>query len=259
MGTHQGKLSNTPAASSRPATASVATIGTAMCLFGATGAFRGTHYQPVRNCSLVRRRWARCSWRPGCGCAPPRGRRGMRRRHPRGLGGAPVGRHSAMSRRSARSTFRGRMPQPTNWLYCNGFSTLQPGKARYGLMLREGLPVRDGTVVHPVTISSPPPPPMPAGSCPISSSATRHWPELDAVHVLVTHLWAQIAVAGPNSRAPCSNARSPRISPIAPSPISSGAGDGGGRRAKGRPSGFPASLPMSCRCWPATAMTWRAC
>ena len=44
-----------------------------------------------------------------------------------------------------------------NRLYCNGFSTLAVGKARYGLMLREdGIVFDDGTtsaISHPVTIS----------------------------------------------------------------------------------------------------------
>ena len=79
------------------------------------------------------------------------GRRGLARcRHPRGAWRCASRSASAMSRRSARSTFRGRMPRTLlNRLYCNGFSTLQPGKARYGLMLREdGFLFDDGTVSH---------------------------------------------------------------------------------------------------------------
>ena len=56
----------------------------------------------------------------------------------------------ATSRPSARSTCRARTPATfLDRVYCNTFSTLPVGKARYGLMLREdGFVLDDGTTAR---------------------------------------------------------------------------------------------------------------
>jgi methylglutamate dehydrogenase subunit C len=90
-------------------------------------------------------------------------------------------------------------------LYCNTFSTLAIGRARYGLMLREdGIVFDDGTTSRL------------AGDHFIMTTTTANaakvmshiefchqalWPELDVTYNSVTEQWAQIAVAGPRSRA----------------------------------------------------------
>lgn len=89
-------------------------------------------------------------------------------------------------------------------IYCNTFSTLPVGKARYGLMLREdGLVLDDGTTarlgpnrfVMSTTTAN-------------AARVMQHleychqvlWPTLDLRMASVTEQWAQIAVAGPLSR-----------------------------------------------------------
>jgi sarcosine oxidase subunit alpha len=89
-------------------------------------------------------------------------------------------------------------------LYANMMSTLPIGRARYGLMLREdGIVFDDGTVarlgetrwVLTTTTAN-------------AARVMQHidyarqvlWPTLDTQAVSVTEQWAQIAVAGPNSR-----------------------------------------------------------
>ena len=90
-------------------------------------------------------------------------------------------------------------------LYCNTFSTLAVGKARYGLMLREdGIVFDDGTTSrladdHYLMTTT-------------TANAARvmahiefcHqalWPELNVQYVSVTEQWAQMALAGPFARA----------------------------------------------------------
>ena len=92
-----------------------------------------------------------------------------------------------------------------NRLYCNGWSTLPVGKARYGLMLREdGIVFDDGTVSRlgddhffmTTTTGN-------AGAV-LSHIEFCHqalWPDLDVQYVSVTDQWAQLAVAGPKARA----------------------------------------------------------
>jgi sarcosine oxidase subunit alpha len=90
-------------------------------------------------------------------------------------------------------------------LYANIMSTLPLGKCRYGLMLREdGFVFDDGTVArigenrYVITTTT-------VNAVPVM----RHvdfalqviWPDLEAVACSVTESWAQIAVAGPHSRA----------------------------------------------------------
>jgi methylglutamate dehydrogenase subunit C len=90
-------------------------------------------------------------------------------------------------------------------LYCNTFSILSIGKARYGLMLREdGIVFDDGTTSrlaedHFVMTTTT------ANAARVMSHIEFchqvHWPELDVQYVSVTEQWAQLAVAGPNARA----------------------------------------------------------
>ena len=89
-------------------------------------------------------------------------------------------------------------------LYCNTFSTLAVGKARYGLMLREdGIVYDDGTTSrladdHYVMTTTT------ANAAKVMSQMEfAHqalWPELDVTYVSITEQWAQMAVAGPKAR-----------------------------------------------------------
>ncbi|MFC0239456.1 sarcosine oxidase subunit alpha family protein [Rhodopseudomonas telluris] len=90
-------------------------------------------------------------------------------------------------------------------VYINTFSTLPVGKVRYGVMLREdGFVMDDGTTARL------------ADDHYVMSTTTANavkvmqhlefchqvlWPELDVQMVSVTEQWAQVSVAGPNSRA----------------------------------------------------------
>ena len=90
-------------------------------------------------------------------------------------------------------------------LYCNTFSTLAPGRARYGVMLREdGVVFDDGTTsrladdhfIMTTTTAN-------AGRV-MSHIEFCHqalWPDLDVTYVSVSEQWAQMAIAGPKSRA----------------------------------------------------------
>jgi sarcosine oxidase subunit alpha len=89
-------------------------------------------------------------------------------------------------------------------VYINTFSTLAPGKARYGVMLREdGFVMDDGTTArlsqdHWVMTTTT------ANAAKVSQHlefcAQVLWPELDVRMTSVSEQWAQIAVAGPRSR-----------------------------------------------------------
>jgi sarcosine oxidase subunit alpha len=92
-----------------------------------------------------------------------------------------------------------------NRLYCNTFSTLDVGKARYGLMLREdGIVFDDGTTSRLATdhflMTT-----TTANAARVMSHMEfchqAHWPELDVQYVSVTEQWAQMAIAGPKARA----------------------------------------------------------
>jgi len=91
-----------------------------------------------------------------------------------------------------------------NKIYCNAFAKLPVGKVRYGLMLREdGLVMDDGTTarmsenhfIMTTTTAN-------------AESVYRHlefchqclWPEMEVHLISTTDSWAQIAIAGPNSR-----------------------------------------------------------
>jgi len=89
-------------------------------------------------------------------------------------------------------------------IYINTFSTLAPGRVRYGVMLREdGFVMDDGTTAH-----------LAHGRYVMSTTTAnaakvfQHlefarqvlWPELDVQLVSVTDQWAQYSIAGPRSR-----------------------------------------------------------
>ena len=91
-----------------------------------------------------------------------------------------------------------------NRLYCNGWNTLEVGKARYGLMLREdGIVFDDGTTSRLaddhffMTTTT-------ANAARVMSHLEfchqALWPDLDVQYVSVTEQWAQMAVAGPKAR-----------------------------------------------------------
>ena len=91
-----------------------------------------------------------------------------------------------------------------DFVYINTFSTLKPGRVRYGLMLREdGTVMDDGTTArlsdtHYVMTTT----------TAAAGAVMRHLeyvhqclrPELDVSMISVTEQWAQFAVAGPKSR-----------------------------------------------------------
>jgi heterotetrameric sarcosine oxidase alpha subunit len=89
-------------------------------------------------------------------------------------------------------------------LYVNTFSTLQVGRARYGLMLREdGFALDDGTVSRIADDRF-----FMTTTTGNAGRVFQHmhfchqvlWPELDVQFVSVTDQWAQFSVAGPNAR-----------------------------------------------------------
>ena len=111
-----------------------------------------------------------------------------------------------MSRRWARSTSRG--PDAGEFLdfvYCNMFSTLKPGRVRYGLMLREdGHVMDDGTdraagresLCH--DDHHLPPPGRSWTHLEFVHQCLR--PDLDVAFISTTEQWAQFSVAGPKAR-----------------------------------------------------------
>lgn len=91
-----------------------------------------------------------------------------------------------------------------DFVYINSFSTLKPGRVRYGLMLREdGLVMDDGTTAclaenhYLMTTTT-------AAAGPVMRHLEfvrqAHRPDMDVRFVSVTEHWAQFAVAGPKSR-----------------------------------------------------------
>ena len=90
-------------------------------------------------------------------------------------------------------------------VYCNGFAALPVGKARYGLMLRDdGMVLDDGTTSrlaesrYYMTTTT-------AQAGPVLAHLERllqvDWPDLAVSVTSVSDQWAQMALAGPNSRA----------------------------------------------------------
>jgi sarcosine oxidase subunit alpha len=89
-------------------------------------------------------------------------------------------------------------------LYCNDLDSLQPGKLRYALMLREdGILFDDGTVAqlgpqhYLVTMTT-------ANAAAawrwMNKLLQLHWPELDVQLTRVSDHWASLAIAGPAAR-----------------------------------------------------------
>ncbi len=92
-----------------------------------------------------------------------------------------------------------------DFVYCNTFSTLKPGRVRYGLMLREdGYVMDDGTTAR-----------LSDGQWIMTTTTAAagevmkhlewvyqaHCPQLDLRFISVTEQWAQFAIAGPEARA----------------------------------------------------------
>ena len=92
-----------------------------------------------------------------------------------------------------------------DFVYTNMFSTLKPGKVRYGLMLREdGLVLDDGTCAcigddHFVITTTTAAAGLVMRHLEFVSQCLR--PDLDVKFISVTEQWAQFAVAGPRSKA----------------------------------------------------------
>ena len=89
-------------------------------------------------------------------------------------------------------------------IYCNNLETLEPGRLRYVLMLREdGILFDDGTVAqldrdhYLVTMTT-----ANAAACWrwMNKLLQLHWPDLDVQLTSVSDHWASLAIAGPESR-----------------------------------------------------------
>ena len=221
MATDQGKLGNVNAIAllAEATGKSIAEVGTTTfrpfytpVSFGAlAGASIGRHFQPIRKSPLHEWAveqgaafveaglWMRSSWFPNDGedwlAAAKREVLATRT----GVGVCDV---STLGKIDIQGKDAGAF---LDKLYCNTFSTLAIGKARYGLMLREdGIVFDDGTISrlgedHFLMTTT-------------TANAARvmthiefcHqalWPELDVTYTSVTEQWAQMAIAGPKSRA----------------------------------------------------------
>ena len=222
MATDQGKLSNVNAIGllAQARGVSPADVGTTTfrpfytpVSFGAlTGSSTGAHFQPVRNSPLhgwaakngavfiEAGLWYRSSWFPRAGETGWResvDREVLTVRSHAGLCDVSTLGKIEIGGRDA-ATFLDRV-------YSNGFAKLPVGKARYGLMLREdGLIYDDGTTSrlsenrYFMTTTT-------AYAAGVMSHlefcAQVLWPDLDVQLVSVTDQWAQMAIAGPQSRA----------------------------------------------------------
>ncbi|MGO7897807.1 sarcosine oxidase subunit alpha family protein [Rhizobium ruizarguesonis] len=222
MATDQGKLSNINAIGilAEARGVSPAEVGTTTfrpfytpVSFGAlTGTSRGKHFQPARKSPLhgwaekngavfvETGLWYRSSWFPRAGETTWResvDREVLNIRKNAGLCDvSTLGKIEIFGRDAA--TFLDR-------IYCNGFAKLAVGKARYGIMLREdGLIYDDGTTSRfsdehffMTTTTA-----LAAGVLThLEFCAQTLWPELDVCFASSTDQWAQMAVAGPKSRA----------------------------------------------------------
>ena len=180
--------------------------------FGAlAGPFVGHHFQPVRKTPLhdwadelgavfvETGLWMRSSWFPQSGedWLASASREVLTTRERVGLCDvSTLGKIDVQGRDAA---------EFLNRLYCNTFSTLDVGKARYGLMLREdGIVLDDGTTSrlgpdHFLMTTTT------ANAARVMSHMEfchqAHWPDLDVQYVSVTEQWAQMAIAGPRCRA----------------------------------------------------------
>ncbi len=221
MATDQGKLGNVNAIAilAEASGKSIAEMGTTTfrpfytpVSFGAfTGPFTGHHFQPVRKSPLHEWAaeqgavfvetglWMRSSWFPKAGedwlASASREVKATRA----SVGLCDV---STLGKIDIQGKDAGVF---LDRLYCNTFSTLSIGKARYGLMLREdGIVFDDGTTSrlaedHYVMTTTT------ANAARVMSHIEFchqvHWPELDVQYVSITEQWAQMAVAGPKARA----------------------------------------------------------
>jgi sarcosine oxidase subunit alpha len=180
--------------------------------FGAlAGPFHGHHFQPVRKTPLhdwahelgavfvETGLWMRSSWFPreGEDWLAAASREVLATRN--GVGLCDV---STLGKIDVQGKDAGAF---LDKLYCNTFSTLAVGKARYGLMLREdGIVYDDGTTSrlaedHYVMTTTTANAAKVMAQMEFAHQAL--WPDLDVTYVSVTEQWAQMAVAGPKSRA----------------------------------------------------------
>jgi methylglutamate dehydrogenase subunit C len=221
MATDQGKLGNVNAIAilAEATGKTIPEIGTTTfrpfytpVSFGAfAGPFTGKHFQPVRKSPLHQwgeehgavfvetGLWMRSSWFPRAGedwlAAATREVLATRN----GVGLCDV---STLGKIDVQGKDAGRF---LDILYCNTFSTLAVGKARYGLMLREdGIVMDDGTTSrfaedHFVMTTTT------ANAAKVMSHMEfvhqALFPDLDVTYTSVTEQWAQMAIAGPAARA----------------------------------------------------------
>jgi methylglutamate dehydrogenase subunit C len=221
MATDQGKLGNVNAIAilAEASGKSIAEMGTTTfrpfytpVSFGAfAGPFTGHHFQPVRKTPLhdwateqgavfvETGLWMRSSWFPKAGedwlASASREVKATR---------ASVGICDVST--LGKIDIQGKDADAfLDKIYCNTFSTLAVGKARYGLILREdGIVFDDGTTScladdHYVMTTTT------ANAARVMSHIEfchqALWPDLDVQYVSVTEQWAQMAVAGPKARA----------------------------------------------------------
>ncbi len=221
MATDQGKLGNINAIAilAEATGKSIDEVGTTTfrpfytpVAFGAfAGPFTGHHFQPVRKTPLhdwaeelgavfvETGLWMRSSWFPQAGedWLAAASREVIATRNAVGICDV-----STLGKIDVQGKDAGAF---LDKLYCNTFSTLAVGKARYGLMLREdGIVYDDGTTSrladdHYVMTTTT------ANAAKVMSQMEfAHqalFPELDVTYVSVTEQWAQMAVAGPKARA----------------------------------------------------------
>ena len=220
MATDQGKLGNVNAiAIMAEATGrSMDQVGTTTfrpfytpVAFGAfAGPFTGHHFQPVRKTPLHEWAeeqgavfvetglWMRSSWfpKPGEDWLASATREVLATRN--GVGLCDV---STLGKIDVQGKDAGAF---LDKLYCNTFSTLAVGKARYGLMLREdGIVYDDGTTSrladdHYVMTTTTANAAKVMAQMEFAHQAL--FPDLDVTYVSVTEQWAQLAVAGPRAR-----------------------------------------------------------
>jgi methylglutamate dehydrogenase subunit C len=221
MATDQGKLGNVNAIAilAEATGRTIAQVGTTTfrpfytpVSFGAfAGLSTGQHFQPVRKTPLHEWAeeygavfvetglWMRSSWFPRAGedWLTAASREVVSTRN--GVGICDV---STLGKIDVQGADAGVF---LDKLYCNTFSTLSVGKARYGLMLREdGIVFDDGTTSrladdHFIMTTTT------ANAAKVMSHIEFcHqvlWPDFDVTYASVTEQWAQMAIAGPKSRA----------------------------------------------------------
>ncbi len=221
MATDQGKLGNVNAIAilAEATGRSIEQVGTTTfrpfytpVSFGAlAGPFSGHHFQPVRKTPLhdwaeeqgavfvETGLWMRSSWFPreGEDWLASASREVIATRN--GVGLCDV---STLGKIDVQGKDAGAF---LDRLYCNTFSTLAVGKARYGLMLREdGIVYDDGTTSrlaedHYVMTTTTANAAKVMAQMEFAHQAL--FPDLDVTYVSVTEQWAQMAVAGPRAKA----------------------------------------------------------